>query len=86
VSKFRIGPNPTRGKLFINFHLDKPAPVKISLFDLTGRRIAALYDSKIPSGKHRLTLTLPERLSSGIYFLIFEAEDCRASEKIVLRR
>ncbi len=86
VSRCRIGPNPTTGKLFINFHLDKPAPVKISLFDLTGRRIAALYDSKIPSGKQRLTLTLPERLSSGIYFLIFEAEGRRASKKVVLRR
>ena len=84
--ELQIGPNPTKGRLLINFHLDKSASMKIDLFDLSGRRIATLYDSKTPSGKQRLTLTLPERLSSGVYFLIIKAEGESISEKVVLNR
>jgi len=84
--KLQISPNPTRGRLSLDFSLSNSSLVKISLFDLTGRKIAVLYNRQLSAGKQNLTLTLPERLSSGIYFLMIEADDRRTSKKVILRR
>jgi len=86
LSKLRVGPNPTRGKLSINFHLDKSTSVKISLFDLTGRRVAVLHNGKLTPGKHGPTLMLPEKISSGVYFLIIKADQRCVAKKVILKR
>ncbi|RKX68643.1 hypothetical protein DRP53_10315 [candidate division WOR-3 bacterium] len=84
--ELQIGPNPTRGRLSLDFSLSNPSLVKISLFDLTGRRVAVLHDRKLTSGKYSLTLMFPEKISSGVYFLIVETNGRSSSRKVVLRR
>jgi len=84
--RLQIGPNPTRGRLSITFSLSTPSLVRINLFDLTGRRVAVLHDRKLSAGKQKLSLILPERLASGIYFLILETAGRSAAKKVVLRR
>jgi hypothetical protein len=38
------------------------------LFDLAGRRVAALHDGALAPGPHELAAELPRSLAGGLYF------------------
>ena len=86
ASKLSITPNPTKGRLSLNFSLGNPSLVRINLYDLTGRKVATVHNDNLSTGDHKLTTDLSGNLSSGVYFLTLEAEGKNIVEKIVLRR
>ena len=50
---FAVGPNPSRGAITsISFSLPRQADVDLSVFDLSGRRIARLFNGALPAGRH----------------------------------
>src|SRR5690606_37837072 len=48
-----IHPNPASDRATLTYSLDRPADVRIELFDLMGRRLMVLQDGVRPAGKHR---------------------------------
>jgi hypothetical protein len=48
-------PNPFNPETRIEFSLDRPGAVGISVFDLAGRRIATLYQGELDTGVHHVT-------------------------------
>jgi len=51
-----LGPNPFRpagdGRLLVRFGLPAHAAVRLEIFDLAGRRVAALFDGGASAGEH----------------------------------
>jgi len=81
-----VGPNPTRGRLTFNFTLSRSAPVIITLFDLAGREVTDLFHRRVSMGEHSFTVALPERISSGIYFLVIEVDQRYVIKKVILKK
>ena len=60
-------PNPFNPTTIINYSIGSNASVKISVYDLAGREVAALVNSMQPKGSHSVSFNA-SGLSSGIYF------------------
>jgi len=60
-------PNPFNPIAWIEFELDRPARVRLQLFDLRGARAAQLLDASRGPGRHRLLLDAGG-LPAGVYF------------------
>jgi hypothetical protein len=76
-------PNPFNPSTTIRFELRDRMPVKLSVYDMTGRFVASLVDAPLAAGSHQVVFDGSSR-SSGIYLVRLEAGGHRSSAKIVL--
>jgi predicted outer membrane repeat protein len=76
-------PNPFNGASLIHYTLPRPAPVRLSLFNLLGQQVALLVDETRPAGVHTLRLE-PRGWASGLYLLCLEQDGAVAVLKLVL--
>lgn len=60
-------PNPSHGELTLRFSLPKMGPVKIEMFDVTGRRVRVVLDQVLDAGEYRDTSIL-SGVGPGVYF------------------
>jgi photosystem II stability/assembly factor-like uncharacterized protein len=79
----RVVPNPLRATGSISFRLDEAVPVRLALFDVSGRRIALLLEEHRGAGQHTVPLDRGS-LSRGVYFLRLQAGERTAVTRLVL--
>jgi hypothetical protein len=65
-------PNPFARATTVHFRLPAAGPVRLDVFDLAGRRVAALLDGTRPAGEHAVAWE-PDRLAAGVYYVRLEA-------------
>ncbi len=65
-------PNPFNNRTTIGFGLPEDAKVRITVYDLTGRRIETLTNRFVQAGWHSTTWT-PQLLANGEYIIRLEA-------------
>ncbi|MEO0216756.1 MAG: T9SS type A sorting domain-containing protein [candidate division WOR-3 bacterium] len=83
----RISPNPSHGKVKIRFGSNKRDDIRIRVFDVTGRLVRQWDGIQgMESIAWDCTDGVGKRLSSGVYFLVFEGTDCYWLEKLVILR
>jgi hypothetical protein len=63
---FQSDPNPFLGTTTIGYRLAQGGPVRLTLFDARGRRVATLLDAYRPAGMNTVALT-SAGLASGVY-------------------
>ncbi|PAP76005.1 discoidin domain-containing protein [Rubrivirga marina] len=61
-------PNPAAGAAALGFHLAEAGPVRLDVFDATGRRVAVLVDEARPAGSHAVSFDV-SGLSGGVYLV-----------------
>ncbi|MFU8861817.1 MAG: DUF5074 domain-containing protein [Cyclonatronaceae bacterium] len=76
-------PNPFNPVTVVPFDLDTASMVKVSVYDLTGRRIAILADGNYAAGTHTVVFDA-SGLSSGVYVTRLEAGGRKVSGKMML--
>jgi hypothetical protein len=83
-------PNPFNPSTSIRYYLPEKCHVKITVYDASGRRIAALIDRAQPAGHYSIAWNGRDNLgrdaSSGIYFCRLQAGNDVRSRKMVLIR
>ncbi|WP_310391136.1 T9SS type A sorting domain-containing protein [Hymenobacter sp.] len=80
-----VYPNPATGSAALNFQLERPGPVTVSLLDETGRLVRALVREKAyPTGPQQVPLPLTG-LRAGLYFVRLETDGFSRSEKLVVK-
>lgn len=67
-------PNPSRGAARIAFHLTRPGPARLSVYDLLGRELAVLVEGVRASGPHDAVFE-GRGLPSGVYLVRLLAGD-----------
>ncbi|MFW5645082.1 MAG: T9SS type A sorting domain-containing protein [Bacteroidota bacterium] len=73
---FRIYPNPLETETRISYKLENEKNVRLSLFDITGKEVARLVNSKHHPGEHEMIFYPADYgISSGIFLLKMEIED-----------
>jgi hypothetical protein len=75
-------PNPFNLSTIIEFTLPKNEHVKLSVYDILGRKVVDIYDQVLEAGthKHRLSMDVP----SGIYLYRLRAGNTAITRKMAL--
>lgn len=61
-------PNPTNGIFQVSYQLEEPARVRISLLDITGRRMGMIRNETKNQGSHTASLDM-QTYPAGLYFV-----------------
>jgi hypothetical protein len=84
----RLGPNPARARVTINYVLPLKQRTAIDILDISGRRVGMLQDGIRAAGRYSLewngTDARGKRLGSGIYFVRLLTAQTEVIEKVVL--
>jgi hypothetical protein len=78
-------PNPFRGTTTLAYRLSATTPVRLSVYDMAGRRVADLIDGVQEPGFHRVPFS-PLGSPSGIYLARLESQGRAVARPIVLIR
>jgi hypothetical protein len=70
----------------MRFTLPAPGPARLTLYDVSGRRLASRRFGRLGAGSHELPLEEARALGSGIYFLRLEQGGRAACAKVVVAR
>ena len=81
-------PNPFNPKTVIRYDLPKEATVKILIYDMLGRLVTTLADSKHSSGFKQVhwdaTNRFGKKVSAGLYLYTIQAGEFRQTKKMIL--
>ena len=78
-------PNPFNPTTTIRYAVPNPSHVKLTLYDMLGRRVTTLIDEEKPAGEYEFTIDA-KHLASGIYFYMMEAGAFTQTRKFTLVR
>jgi probable HAF family extracellular repeat protein len=84
--ELRLLENPLGERLDLSFTLSEPAVTRVSVFDVSGRAIARILEAPFPAGRHTITWSEMNGLSSGVYYARVEASGNVESKRFVLIR
>jgi hypothetical protein len=79
----KVFPNPFSEKVEFQFDITEPSQVNLTIFDITGRKVAVLVDSRLKTDVYSLRWK-PTHLLSGMYIYVFSAGRARKIGKIIL--
>ena len=78
-------PNPFARSTTVRFRLPAAGPVRLDVFDLTGRRVARLLDGARPAGEHAVAWE-PDGAPAGVYHVRLESAGRTATARCVKLR
>ncbi len=85
-----VSPNPFREQTSIQYTLPQSSHVQLVIYDALGRQVKTLVDASQDAGAHTLIWDgcddAGKQLSSGIYFLKFEAGEFSHKARLVILR
>ena len=81
VEGFSVSPNPITHTAQFTYRLLQPTSVKLTVYDLTGRKMTELQQATQPAGKHTHSWT--PHLSQGIYLGVLEGEGWTQTLKLI---
>lgn len=79
-----VFPNPAEPRTRVRFDLPRPGPARLSVYDLTGRRVQTLADEPREAGSHELDWSAAA-LASGLYVLELQTDAGAARTRVVVR-
>ena len=78
--RLSLQPNPAQAQTTLSYTLDKTEDVKIELYDLVGKRLEQIENSKQSAGEHHITIQKP---GAGMFLLKVKAGDRQVIQKVV---
>jgi hypothetical protein len=83
-------PNPFAGQTELHFSVEVASPVRLSIYDVTGRLVRRVADEEMSAGEHHRMWDgrseAGSRAAGGVYFVRLEVGDFRHTDRIVLTR
>ncbi len=79
----RSYPNPFNPETTLRFVVDRPAPVRLVVFDVLGRQMALLVDRRLPAGEHSRIWSAAGQ-ASGLYIAQIRVGATTISRKLLL--
>lgn len=80
-------PNPFNPTTVISYELATPSDVKLEVFDMLGRKVATLAESKQNAGAHQINFNAATyNLTSGMYFYKLTAGNFTQTRKMILTK
>jgi hypothetical protein len=85
IADFTIYPNPTSGKVKVQYVLKESSSVNIETNDVNGKSVSSTALGIVPSGKHEVEIDLTTE-STGIYFVKLKTNNGERIGKILVRK
>ena len=82
---YPVFPNPVQGSVNVGFALEKFAVVNMELFDLEGKKVAAIIENRPYSMGHHKAVFHSDQFSPGLYILNINGKDFSMSQKILIK-
>ncbi len=86
----RVGPNPCRDEATIWFSLPEAGAARLTVHDVTGRRVATLVDRVLGAGAQTASWDTRDaagrRVAAGVYLLRLERGSEKSAAKLVVQR
>src|SRR5262249_47967425 len=76
-------PNPSHGPFSMPILIPLPTTARLTVLDVTGRRVATLHEGAIVAGRHSFTWTPRRADGAGIYWAVLETDDARLVRRMV---
>jgi hypothetical protein len=80
---FGVAPNPATTTAKVTIDLPEAAAVKVSLYDLSGRRVATVVNRVLSEGKNAAALDVGG-MPAGVYILRLEAGGRVAAKRLAV--
>ncbi|NIT36894.1 MAG: T9SS type A sorting domain-containing protein, partial [candidate division Zixibacteria bacterium] len=80
---FEVAPNPARRTARLSISLPAAAGVKVSLYDLAGRKVATVVDRALKAGENACLLDV-SGTAAGVYILRLEAGDRVVAKRVAV--
>jgi hypothetical protein len=85
IEGLRLYPNPSSDRFSLSFNLLEDATIAITVLDVLGKQVAAVYSGNNQSGMFSHNFNASEaRLSSGIYTMNITVDGATVSQKLVV--
>lgn len=68
ITEFHYFPNPTTGRLQLDFHLKSPARLRFELLSADGKYLTAILEQAFSTGPHSYSLDMA-KYADGLYYL-----------------
>jgi flagellar hook assembly protein FlgD len=85
----RVGPNPCRDEATIAFALPAAGSARVTVHDVTGRRVAMLLDASLAAGAQSVRWDARDddgqRVAAGLYLVRLEHGASVTAAKLVVR-
>lgn len=84
-----VYPNPSSGRVSVDYHLDSPQRIQIRVYDVLGRRVQTLVDRRRPAGHHTVRWDAESGdtpVSSGAYIVRMTTESTTVSRRVSIVR
>lgn len=78
-------PNPFNSQTTINFYLPVSTFILLNIYDILGRKVKQLFEGERQAGTH-YQLWIPDKESSGIYFVVMRTNNELLTHKILYLR
>ena len=78
-------PNPSRETINFIYSLPEEGRVELSVYDLSGRRVATLVDSELTAGRHEVSWSCAD-VESGVYLYRLETDSGSMTKRLVISR
>lgn len=78
-------PNPFNGSTSIDFYINTPGNVVLSVYDIAGRCVKILFSGHIDSGRHTIILDARD-MPPGVYFCKASIGNFTTTRKIILMK
>ena len=76
-------PNPFNAATVIQFRLDQPQRVNLTIYNVLGQVTGTLVNESLPAGVHRIRWRPEQIISSGLYFYSVSTEDRTEVRKLL---
>ncbi len=80
---FSASPNPFNQRSLVSFSLKREGLIRLAVYDVSGREVAALAEGWYPAGHHSMLFDA-SGMASGVYFARLEAGDFSQARKLLL--
>jgi hypothetical protein len=82
---FTLFPNPASGNSTAKFYLTETQQVDLKVYDVVGKQVANLVESKLPAGEHRYEINKEEALPSGVYIVKLKVDQGELTQKLIVK-
>jgi len=82
-----VSPNPVSNKTFISYELDKKAYVELSIYSVTGNKIATIENSERQSGNYKILWDNVGNIGDGMYYCVLTMDGVKTDAiKLIVKK
>lgn len=84
-SSLQVFPNPATSNFNLQFELTQPSPLKVALYDISGKILEQLWENNASTGKHTYPIQLCQHYAAGMYWVKLTTQQGEIATPIYLQ-